>query len=93
MVWQSSAEGHEDLFQGSFASNNTIWLEVFVTVQDENSLGWTWWQPGINIRYRRERRCDDLVVVMLWLLGHFYYLQKSLFCSWKMEFDRLAIFR
>jgi len=39
MVWQSSAEGHEDLFQGSFASNNTIWLEVFVTVQDENSLG------------------------------------------------------
>jgi len=39
MVWQSSAEGHQDLYQGNFANNNTILLEGFVTVQDENSLG------------------------------------------------------
>jgi len=39
MVWQCSAEGHEDLFQGIFAKNNTILLERFVIVHDENSPG------------------------------------------------------
>jgi len=24
MVWQSSTEGHKDLFQGNFANNNTL---------------------------------------------------------------------
>jgi len=39
MFWESSTEGHEDLFQGNFANNNTIVLEGFVTVHEENSLG------------------------------------------------------
>jgi len=39
MVWQCSTEGHEDSFQGNFANNNTMWLEGFVTVHDENSQG------------------------------------------------------
>jgi len=39
MVWQCSAEGHEDLFQDNFAKNNTILLEGFVIVHDENSPG------------------------------------------------------
>jgi len=41
MVWQCSAECHEDLFQGNFAYNNTILLEGFVTVHDKNSPGQT----------------------------------------------------
>jgi len=46
MVWQCSTEGHGDLlrldlFQGNFANNNTIRLEGFMTVNDENSLGQT----------------------------------------------------
>jgi len=36
MVWQCSTEGHEDLFPGNFANNNTIRLEGFVTVHDKN---------------------------------------------------------
>jgi len=74
MVWQCSAEGHEDLFQGNFSKNNTTLLEGFVIVHDENSPGWTWRQHAIDIRYCRESRCDDLVLAMLWWLSHFYYL-------------------
>jgi len=37
--YQCSVEGHEDLFQGSFANNNTIRLKGFMTVHDKNSLG------------------------------------------------------
>jgi len=34
-----STEDHEDLFQGNFATNNTICLEGFVEVYNENTQG------------------------------------------------------
>ena len=42
----------------------------FATVHDEIELRETWRQ--LEIRYRRESRCDDLVIAMLWLMGQFY---------------------
>jgi len=73
MAWQCFTEGYESLFQSSFADNNTLVLEGFVTVHEEKSLGWPWrqLQLAINNRYRRESRYDDLVVSLLWLLGPF----------------------
>ena len=62
-------------------------------VRDENFLGPNWRQLASSIRYRREIWCDDLVVPMLWLLGHIYYLQRSWNLSRKNGFDRWSIFR
>ena len=73
--------------KGNFANNNTIRLEGFVTVHVENSLGETWRQLAINIRYRRGSRCDGLVVALLWLLGHFYYLRKS----WSFSLEKWSL--
>jgi len=39
MAWQCFTEGYESLFQSSFADNNTLVLEGFVTVHEEKSLG------------------------------------------------------
>jgi len=72
---------------------HTVQWEGFVTAHNENQLGQTWRLFAINICYRHESWCDELVVAMLRLLGHFHYLQEAeVFLLKKIEFDRLGIF-
>jgi len=61
MVWQCFIEGHEDLFQGNFANNNTYgWRDLLQFTTKINCV-----KLQLAIRYRHERRCDDLVIAVL----------------------------